>query len=75
MTARVGECEFRGRELVAIRLHPVDLGHGLPRAQRGRPVLARGAVAARILERVQRLSHRFGTTVAIDGEVGVVRVG
>jgi poly-gamma-glutamate synthesis protein (capsule biosynthesis protein) len=71
----VGECEFRGGKLVAIRVHPVDLGHGLSRPQRGRPVMARGAVAARILERVRRLSQRFGTRIEIEGDVGVVRVG
>jgi poly-gamma-glutamate synthesis protein (capsule biosynthesis protein) len=68
------ECEFRDRKLAAVRLHPLDLGHGRPRAQRGRPLLARGDVARRILERTDRLSKRFGTRITIDGESALVRL-
>src|SRR5262245_10583686 len=64
----VAECEFRNRAVAAIRLHPVDLGHGTSRAQRGRPMLARGDVARRVLERVARLSKPFGTRLEFDGE-------
>jgi hypothetical protein len=46
----------------------------LSRAQRGRPVLARGAVAAAILERVRRLSARHGTDVVVDGQTALVRL-
>jgi poly-gamma-glutamate synthesis protein (capsule biosynthesis protein) len=60
--------------LTAVRLHPLDLGHGRPRAQRGRPVLARGEVARRVLDRVARLSERFGTRLAIDGETATIRL-
>lgn len=70
----VAECRFGGGKLAELRLHPLDLGHGLPRSQRGRPVKARGATARAILERVQRLSKRHGTEIAIDGETGVVRM-
>jgi poly-gamma-glutamate capsule biosynthesis protein CapA/YwtB (metallophosphatase superfamily) len=67
-------CEFKGRRLAALRLHPLDLGHGLSRAQRGRPVLAEGKIADAILARMRRLSQRFGTEIAIEGESGVVRL-
>ena len=40
----------------------------------GRPMLAEGEVAAEILERYQRLSQPFGTTVQIEGGVGYVRL-
>jgi hypothetical protein len=30
-------------------------------------------VAKRILERVQKLSQRFGTRITIDGSVGVIK--
>jgi poly-gamma-glutamate capsule biosynthesis protein CapA/YwtB (metallophosphatase superfamily) len=70
----VAECVFRDRRLASLRLHPVDLGHGLSRAQRGRPILARGAVAERILTRVQRLSRRFDTAIDLDGETAFVRL-
>ncbi len=68
-------CEFKGRKLASLRLHPLDLGHGLSRAQRGRPVLAEGKVADAILARMQRLSQRFGTRIAIEGESALVRLG
>jgi len=67
-------CVFAGGALAELRLYPLDLGAGLSRAQRGRPVLARGEVAAAILARVQRLSRRHGSDIAIDGETAVVRL-
>ena len=71
----LGECEFRERKLSKLCLHPLDLGFGLPRSQRGRPLLARGEVARETLERVQRLSLRYGTKINIEGETGVVSLG
>jgi poly-gamma-glutamate synthesis protein (capsule biosynthesis protein) len=70
----VASCEFRGGALAGVRLHPLDLGHGRPRAQRGRPVLARGETARRVLDRVARLSERFGTRLACDGETATIRL-
>jgi poly-gamma-glutamate capsule biosynthesis protein CapA/YwtB (metallophosphatase superfamily) len=67
--------EFKERQLAGVRLHPLDLGHGASRAQRGRPVLARDGIAASILERVRRLSQRFDTAVAIEGDSAVIRPG
>jgi poly-gamma-glutamate synthesis protein (capsule biosynthesis protein) len=67
-------CEFADWKLAAVRLHPLDLGHGRPRAQRGRPVLAKGAVAEAILDRVRRLSARFGADLTTDGDSAVVRL-
>ena len=70
----LAECEFRANAVTAIRLHPLDLGHGRSRAQRGRPVLARGDVARRTLERVARLSKPFGTRLDFDGETATIRL-
>ena len=70
----LAECEFRANAVTAIRLHPLDLGHGRSRAQRGRPVLARGEVARRTLERVARLSKPFGTRLEFDGETATIRL-
>lgn len=67
-------CEFDDARLSAVRLYPLALGHGLPRAQRGRPVLARGEAAQRILGRIARLSRPFGTEIAIEGDCGVIRI-
>ncbi len=68
-------CVFAQGKLAEARLHPLDLGAGRTRAQRGRPVLARGEVARAILARVQRLSARHGTEIAIDGETALLRLG
>jgi poly-gamma-glutamate synthesis protein (capsule biosynthesis protein) len=68
-------CDFKNWKLASVRLHPLDLGHGRTRAQRGRPVLAKGAVAESILGRVQRLSARFGAEIAIDGETATLKLG
>ncbi|MFO1269569.1 MAG: CapA family protein [Rubrivivax sp.] len=65
-------CDVRGGRLAELRLHPLDLGHGRPRAQRGRPLLARGDVAARVLERAARLSAHHGTRLSVDGTTAVV---
>ncbi len=70
----LAEVAFEAGKLAAVLLHPLDLGHGRPRASRGRPLIARGPVAAAVLDRVQRLSARHGTDIAIEGETGVVRV-
>jgi poly-gamma-glutamate synthesis protein (capsule biosynthesis protein) len=63
-----------GGEVVAIDLHPVTLGFGDPPSTRGTPRLARGGEARAILTRLAELSRRFGTEVALDGEIGRVRL-
>jgi poly-gamma-glutamate synthesis protein (capsule biosynthesis protein) len=42
-------------------------------AHRGVPRLAGPEAARRILTRLQRLSAPLGTTIAIDGAIGVIR--
>lgn len=46
-----------------IRLFPIDLGHGLPRAVRGRPMMAGPELGQKIIERMDRLSAPFGARV------------
>ena len=60
--------------LSEINVYPIDQGHGRPRSQRGRPMIADGAVAQRVLERMQRLCKRYGVALAIEGQMGVVRL-
>ena len=67
-------CEFNERNLREIRIHPIDQGFGRPRPQRGRPLLAEGEVAKRVLDRVARLSKRYGTKVAVRNGTGIVKV-
>ncbi len=56
-----------------IRLYPIDLNYAARGADRGVPRLASAPVAKVILDRLQRLSQPFGTTIAIEGPVGVIR--
>lgn len=63
----------KGR-LVEVRLHPTELRHDGPISRNGIPRLAPPEIGQRILERVQTLSKPFGTTIAIDGNVGIIRI-
>jgi poly-gamma-glutamate synthesis protein (capsule biosynthesis protein) len=64
---------FEKGRLAEIRLHPIDLGYTARGADRGVPRLAAPEVARTILERLQRLSQPFGTRIAIEQGVGVIR--
>ena len=67
-------CEFRKRNVHRISLHPIDLGHGRPRGQRGRPMLAGPDTAEKVLTRMQRLSKPFGTAIRVEKGVGLVQL-
>jgi len=64
------ECEFDGRAIRELRLHPVELGMALPRQQRGVPRLVDASRGTPILERVAVLSRPFGTEFRIDTSNG-----
>jgi poly-gamma-glutamate capsule biosynthesis protein CapA/YwtB (metallophosphatase superfamily) len=68
----VARCVFTGGELCELTLHPVALGFGRPRGQRGQPSLASDAEATGILERIRALSHPHGTTVDANNAIGRV---
>ena len=65
-------CRFADRKLKEIKIYPIDQGFGRPRPQRGRPSLAEDEVADRVLERVKRLSARYGTNITIRDSLGTV---
>ena len=72
----VATVDFCGGKLDHITLHPVDLGYETKkRSQRGRPVLADGAMAEEILNRFRGLSAPFGTKLEIENGRGVIRPG
>jgi hypothetical protein len=73
-TSAFAVVDFRGGALREIRMYPVDLGFGLHRAVQGRPLLATGAMAGEILERLRSLSEPFGTRLEIENGVGVIRL-
>jgi poly-gamma-glutamate synthesis protein (capsule biosynthesis protein) len=60
--------------LVEVRLHPTSGQFEGPVSQLGIPRTAPPAMAERILQRVQALSKPFGTTISIEGGVGVIRI-
>ena len=63
---------WNGKRLEAVELHPISLGFGLPRRERGRPVLAGPDLSRKILERLARLSEPFGTKIRSAEGVGSV---
>ena len=65
--AIVPVCRFDGGTLEAITLYPITLGHGLPRARRGSPVLAGGETGRAIIERLARMSPECSITWHPDG--------
>jgi poly-gamma-glutamate synthesis protein (capsule biosynthesis protein) len=70
--AVVAVTRWAGGALAGIDLHPITLGFGRPPAERGRPQLAEGELARKIVEDVARLSRPFGTQVVFEGGMGRV---
>jgi poly-gamma-glutamate synthesis protein (capsule biosynthesis protein) len=64
-------CCFQDGRLAGIEIHPVSLGLGEARHRRGRPRLAEGEEAARILGRFADLSKPFGTALVVQGEKAI----
>jgi poly-gamma-glutamate capsule biosynthesis protein CapA/YwtB (metallophosphatase superfamily) len=69
----VAVVRYDGGRVSEILLHPVDLGYGMRLTKSGVPRLASAAAGRVILERLQRLSKPYGTTIAIEKNVGVIR--
>ena len=61
---------WSGHALADITLYPVTLGFGQPLGLRGRPQLAEGELAQKILDDVAKRSAPFGTTVTVSDGVG-----
>jgi poly-gamma-glutamate synthesis protein (capsule biosynthesis protein) len=64
---------YAGGRASEVRLYPIDLGYGEPLTRSGIPHPASPEVARAILERLQRISKPFGTEIAIEAGVGVIR--
>jgi len=67
-------CKFEAKKLMEIKIFPIDQGFGQPRPQRGRPVLAEGEMANRVIERVTHLSRRYGTNISNRDGVGMIEL-
>lgn len=70
----VAVCNYNAGHLKEVEIHPIDLGHGRPIPQRGRPVLANGEVAQQILRWLQDASEPYGTKIDIEGDTGYIRL-
>lgn len=70
----VAHATFEGTHLTRLTLRPIDLGADLPRETRGAPRIAPPARANAILERLSRLSARFGTHIVVKDRIGLVDV-
>jgi len=68
----VPRMRFDGDALDELRLYPIELGWEKPRSQRGRPMLARGELADKIIGIMAGLSEPYGTEVLNRDGVGVV---
>jgi poly-gamma-glutamate capsule biosynthesis protein CapA/YwtB (metallophosphatase superfamily) len=65
-------CKYENGGLNRIELHPIELGFDAPRSQRGRPLLAKGENATRILDGLADLSTPYGTEIAIEDGIGII---
>lgn len=70
----VARSEFKQNQLSELRLYPIELGRSKRFANRGVPRLVNQERAKTILERLQKLSEPFGTEIAIENDVGVIRL-
>jgi len=66
--------DFDGARLERVRLYPIDLKNTDPPGSRGVPHFAAPQKARQILERLQRESSQFGTTITVHGSMGVIDV-
>lgn len=66
-------CEFKGGKLDTIELYPIDLGHGKSRTTRGRPLLAEGPIAERVIQDLQKLSQPYGVEIGRVGDKWVIQ--
>jgi poly-gamma-glutamate capsule biosynthesis protein CapA/YwtB (metallophosphatase superfamily) len=64
---------YEGGRVKEIRIYPIDVRRNATSKQSGLPRLASPELGRKILTLVRDLSKPFGTTVQIEGNVGVIR--
>lgn len=65
---------FDHNQLSELRIYPVDLGWERRRADRGAPRISSPEMAQKFLQQQQKDSVAYGTTVSIEGNIGVIKV-
>ncbi len=68
----VATVRWRGRRVDDITLHPIALGFGRSRVERGRPTLADATLAKAVIDEVRERSKPFGTEIAFENGLGHV---
>ncbi len=75
LQALLATSRYENGQLAEVRIYPVDLGQTFrPGSQIGIPKAPSPEVARKILEEVQTYSKPFGTVIAIENDVGVIRI-
>ena len=64
---------FEAGAVSRIRLHPLELGYGQPLTRSGVPRAASPEGGREILEHVRAISEPFGTAMALEDGVAVIR--
>jgi poly-gamma-glutamate synthesis protein (capsule biosynthesis protein) len=72
--AVLAEVVFGDDRIAEIRLHPLDLGIGLPITRRGVPRTASSEVGREICERVAAISAPLGTDIDVSDGIATVRL-
>jgi poly-gamma-glutamate synthesis protein (capsule biosynthesis protein) len=70
----VAVCRFEERGVGQIELYPVTLGFGNARPRRGRPQMAEGTLARKIIKRLADLSAPFHTHIEFQKGMGRVKI-
>lgn len=67
-------CRWENYKLVEVKLYPITLGYSKRRTLRGRPLIAEGELAEKIIGDMIRLSEPFGTKIECRNGIGIVKV-
>jgi len=67
-------CRWENWKLVDLKLYPLTLGFGKTRQFRGRPLIATGELAEKIIGDMINLSKPFGTEIEYRDGLGVVKI-
>ena len=65
---------YEGDKLAKLVLYPIQLGQEKPRSQKGRPLLAKGELADKILGIMSKLSEPYGTKLLVKDGLGLVEL-
>lgn len=74
-SAYIARTSYKDGRLVEVRIYPVDIGLGSgPWSKEHVPTTPTPARAQEILTDIQRFSEPFGTRIAIENGIGIIRV-